>query len=136
MHDWTLFQLTKVGKFYIKCKFSPYKLIGDCAYPVRSWIYNSFKGCAEDLDRYKANWNFIHGSTRMCVERAFGILKGRWCIIMRRIDISLRHMVDVVATFIILHNMRIIEKDKFDIKWIEEEERILNRHIDNKLLTE
>ena len=56
----------------------------------------------------------------MCVERAFGILKGRWRIIMRRIYLSLRHMADVVATCIKLHDMCTIGKDQFDIKWIEE----------------
>ena len=134
MHDWTLFKLTKVGRDCIKGKFLPYKLIGDCAYPVRPWIYSPFKGCAEGLEGYKANWNFIQSSTRMCVERAFGILKGRWRIIMRRSDISLRHMTDIVATCIILHNICTIRKDKFDIEWIEEAERELNRRIHNRII--
>ena len=77
MHYWTLFQLTKFGKDCIKSKCLPYKLIGDCAYLVRPWIYSSFKGCAKSLEGYKANWNFIQSSTRMCVKRVFGILKGR-----------------------------------------------------------
>ena len=38
---------------------------------------------------------------------------------MRRSDISLRHMIDVVATCITLHNMCTIKKDKFDIEWIK-----------------
>ncbi len=58
--------------------------------------------------------------TYMCVEHiSFGILKGKWRIIIRRFDISLRHIADAVATCIILHNMCIIGKEKFDIKWIE-----------------
>ena len=75
MYDWTLFQLTKVERDCIKGKFLSYKLVGDCAYSVRPWIYSPFKGCAEDLEGYKANRNFIQSSTRMCVERAFRILK-------------------------------------------------------------
>ena len=39
---------------------------------------------------------------------------------MRRIYLSLRHMADVVATCIKLHDMCTIGKDQFDIKWIEE----------------
>ena len=53
---------------------------------------------------------------------------------MKIVDISLRYMIDVVATCIVLHNMCIIGNDKFDIKWIKEAERELNRHIDNSLL--
>ena len=77
MHDRTLFQLTKVRRYCIKGKFLLYKLIENCAYTVRPWIYNPFKRCAEVLEGYKANWNFIQSSIRMCVERAFGILTGR-----------------------------------------------------------
>ena len=53
---------------------------------------------------------------------------------MRRTDIPLRHMTDVVATCIVLRNMCTIGKNKFDIKWVEEAEKKLNRHIDNILL--
>ena len=55
MHNWTLFQLTKVEKDCIKGKFIPYKLIGVCAYSVRLWIYNAYKCCAKGLEGYKAN---------------------------------------------------------------------------------
>ena len=58
----------------------------------------------------------------MCVDSTFGILKGSWRIIMRRADIPLRHMTDIVATFILLHNMCNIRKDKFDMELIEEAE--------------
>jgi hypothetical protein len=40
MHDWILFQLTKVERNYIKDTFLPYKLIGNCAYPMQPWIYS------------------------------------------------------------------------------------------------
>ena len=52
---------------------------------------------------------------------------------MKRIDISLQHMADVVVTCIILHNMCIIENNKFDIEWIEETKRELNRRINSRL---
>ena len=32
-------------------------------------------------------------------------------------------MTDIVATCIILHNMCIIGKDKFDMKWVEERQK-------------
>jgi hypothetical protein len=53
MHDWILFQLTKVRRDCIEGKFLLYKLIGNCTYPVRLWIYNPFKRCAEGLEDYK-----------------------------------------------------------------------------------
>jgi hypothetical protein len=64
-------------------KFQPYKLIRNVANPVRPWMYCPFKGGKTMLSGKEANWNFIQSSTRMCVERAFGILKGRWRLIMK-----------------------------------------------------
>ena len=43
-------------------------------------------------------------------------------------------MTNVVATYIVLHNMCTIGKDNFDIEWLKEVERKLSRRIDNKTL--
>ena len=59
MHNWTLFQITKVESDYIRCKLLPYKLIKDCANPMWSWIYIQFKGYPKALEGYKSNWNSI-----------------------------------------------------------------------------
>jgi hypothetical protein len=56
----------------------------------------------------------------MCVEYAFEILKGRWRIIQKRVDVPLRSMANIVSTCIVLYNLCIITKDKFDSIWIEE----------------
>jgi hypothetical protein len=53
--------------------------------------------------------------------RAFGFLKGRWRIIQKT-DVPLRSVADIVSTCIVLHNLCIITKDKFDSIWIEEAE--------------
>jgi hypothetical protein len=120
LHNCFVFQVTKVGKAFMERKYMPYKLIGDAAYPVRPWMYCPFKEQKDGLSRCRANWNFIQFSTRMCVERAFGILKGRWRIIMKRCDIPLRMVPDIVCTCIVLYNLCITMKDSFDKTWIDE----------------
>jgi hypothetical protein len=77
LYDWSLFQITKIGRGYIEGKFQPYKFIGNAAHPVWSWMYYLFKGGKTTLFEKEVNWSFVQSSTRMCVERAFGILKGR-----------------------------------------------------------
>lgn len=57
------------------------------------------------LEGYKANTNIIQSYTCMCIERAFGIVKEIRRIIIRRPDIPLQHIADVVATFIVLYNI-------------------------------
>jgi hypothetical protein len=49
-------------------------LIGDVAWPMQPWFYSPFKGEKDELLRYNAHWNFIQSSTRMLVERIFGML--------------------------------------------------------------
>jgi hypothetical protein len=124
-HDWTLFQNTEIGKKVISGAFLPYKLIGDAAYPMRPWFYSPFKGEKEGMSRAKAHWNFIQSSTRMAVERAFGILKGRWRILLKRIDMLLKHVPNLVTTCICLHNLCIIHGNNFDMKWAEEAQKLL-----------
>ena len=63
----------------------------------------------------------------MVVERAFGILKGQWRIILKRVDMPLRHVPNLVTACIRLYNLCIIHKDKFDLDWAKEGERLMQR---------
>jgi hypothetical protein len=119
-HDWTVFQRSDLGRHTMRNAFLPYKLIGDAAYPMRPWFYSPFKGTG--LSAEKAHWNFIQSSTRMVVERTFGILKGRWRILLKRIDMPLHHVGDIVSACICLHNFCIIHGDKFNKKWAKKAE--------------
>ncbi len=48
------------------------------------------------------------------VKRAFGMLKERFKILFKRVDIPLCHMLDLMAC-IYLHNMCIANSDGFDM---------------------
>jgi hypothetical protein len=65
----------------------------------------------------------------MCVERAFGILKGRWRLIMKRPEVPLKNMPDIVATCIVLHNICIVNNKDIKEDWIIEAENKLARRI-------
>lgn len=49
----------------------------------------------------------------MYVERAFGMLKGKWHILLKRIDVHLKNVPDLVSTCLVLHNIYIIFGDTF-----------------------
>jgi len=97
----------------MKDKFLPYKLIGDATYPMWPWFHSPFQNEKDGLPRYKTHLNFIQSSTRMSVERTFGMLKGRFRILLKIIDIPLCHMLNLVATCICLHNMYIANSNGF-----------------------
>ena len=125
IHDWALFQKSEIGKKTMKGAFLPYKFIGDAAYPMRPWFYSPFKGERTRLSRRKAHWNFIQSSTRMAVERAFGILKERWRVLLKQIDMPLRNLPDIVTACLCHHNLCIIEDDEFSIDWAKKAENKL-----------
>ena len=45
-------------------------------------------------------------------------------------------MIDIVATYIMLHNICIIDKNKFDMKWIQKIESEFEKWINNRSLRE
>ncbi len=51
----------------------------------------------------------------MLVERVFGMLKNRFKIILKIVNITLQHMPHLVIGYICLHNMWIINLDGFDM---------------------
>ena len=63
----------------------------------------------------------------MAVERAFGILKGRWRILLKRIDVSLENVPDIVTACICLHNLCLIHIDGFDMQWVKQAEEDMKR---------
>jgi hypothetical protein len=59
----------------MKDTFSPYNLIGNVVYPMQPWFYSLSKAGKGELPIYKMHLNFIQYSTRMLVEKTFGMLK-------------------------------------------------------------
>jgi len=77
------------------------------------WFYSPFKGEKDGLLSYKTHQNFIQYKIRVLVERIFGMLKGRFIILLKRVDIPLSHMLDLVTISICLHNMCIMKSNVF-----------------------
>jgi hypothetical protein len=69
----------------------------------------------------------IQSSTRMAVKRAFGMLKGRWKILLKKIDMPLRSIPGMVTTCLCLHNLCLIHADEFDMNWARSDEEELKK---------
>ena len=65
----------------------------------------------------------------MCVEMTFGILKGRWRVIIKRYKVPLRNIPNIVATCAVLHNLCMMNKKGIEEDWIVETENKLSRRI-------
>ena len=93
--------------------FPPY-IIADRGYPLLSWCITPFKrgpmGVA--LTREEVWFNRKHSSTRMSVERAFGILKARFKEIGTKSSLKLDFLPTVVHCCCVLHNILLASKDR------------------------
>jgi len=44
----------------------------------------------------------------------------RWCILLKRIDMPLQNVLDIVTASLCLYNLCIVENDKFSMDWAKE----------------
>lgn len=93
--------------------FPPY-IVADRGYPLLSWCITPFKmgpmGLA--LTQEEAWFNRKHSSTRMSVERGFGILKSRFKEIGTKSSLKLKLLPTVVHACCVLHNILLASKDR------------------------
>ena len=93
--------------------FPPY-IVGDCGYPLLSWCITPFKmgPMGVPLSPEEMWFNKKHSSTRMSVERAFGILKARFKEIGTKSSLKLDFLPTVVHSCCVLHNILLASKDR------------------------
>ena len=96
----------------------PLVLLGDPAYPLQSWLMKPFinNGHLTDGQR-KFNYRLSHA--RVVVEHTYGRLKGRWLCLLKRLDVDISHVPELVASCCVLHNICEIHGDSFDNDWLE-----------------
>ena len=92
--------------------FPPY-IVADRGYPLLSWCITPFKmgPMGKGLTNEEVWFNRKHSSTRMCVERAFGILKARFKEIGGKSSLKLDFLPTVVHACCVLHNVLLASKD-------------------------
>ena len=85
-------------------------LVGDGAYPLKQWLLKPFRNDGHLTQRMR-RFNYRLSSARVAIERAFGLLKGRF----RRLKLldtkSIKTAVDTIIVCCVFHNICIINDD-------------------------
>ena len=114
-HDSTIFKSTKlwedmtdgeiipqIGKDIGGVTVSPL-ILGDSAFPFKPWLMKPFTNAV--LTPVQSNFNYRLSRARMVVECAYGQLKGRWRILLRKCESTPVELRSACWACIVLHNI-------------------------------
>ncbi|XP_008183345.1 putative nuclease HARBI1 [Acyrthosiphon pisum] len=90
--------------------YNKYHLLGDTAYPNREWLITPFKNYG-NITRRKTKFNYLHAKTRVAIECAFGLLKGRWRRLLYLNKTKIENAPKVILTCCFLHNFCLVNND-------------------------
>ncbi|CAM4625772.1 unnamed protein product [Caretta caretta] len=103
----------------------PIVILGDPAYPLMPWLMKPYTGT---LDSSKELFNCRLSKCRMVVECAYGCLKGRWCSLLTRSDLSKTNIPIVIAACCVLHNLCESKGEMFMAGWEVEANRLATEY--------
>ena len=120
----TLFQKGQDGSLFpdwketIAGKHVPLVILGDPAYPLLPWLMKAFPDNGH-LSRQQRHFNYRLSSARVIIEHAYGRLKGRWRCLLKRLDVNVSDVPELVAACCVLHNICEIHGEHFSEEWME-----------------
>ncbi len=119
-HDAKVFEMSDLGQQLDSDPgsmiFHGGHLLSDTAYKLSPYLLTPFRHTA-NLANEQVCYNKSHSATRMAIERAIGILKGRFRRLMHKLDLdSVESMVEVIMACCVLHNIALTSDSEEDLE--------------------
>lgn len=106
---------------YQKCRFGQNHLLGDAAYPLKVWLITPYRDTGR-LTRQQKYFNKCLASKRQVIERAFGLLKGRFRRLKHINNRSVISICDSIQAACVLHNICIQNGEDIE-EFLEQEDQ-------------
>ncbi|CAO3587183.1 unnamed protein product [Absidia cylindrospora] len=89
-------------------------IVGDSAYPLKHNLITPYSRNLEESSPSIRRFNFVHSSTRIVIERTFGLLVQRWRFLKQYLFLTTEErLVRVIHVSCILHNICLGRGDDF-----------------------
>ena len=105
--------LPSVGKLVGKVNIPPL-IIADSAFPLHSWLMKPYTDAI--LTPQQKYFNYRLSRARMVTECAYGHLKGRWRVLLRKNESSKEQVRIAALACMVLHNICIMQGDAISKK--------------------
>ena len=89
-------------------------VVEDTAFSNKTWLIQPFKdtgGLAHDQRKF----NREESKARIVTEHAFGMMKGKWRVLLKCLDEDIDRIPDTIIACCVLHNICVLRGDEFDI---------------------
>ena len=87
----------------------PPLILGDSAFPFQTWLMKPFTNAV--ITPKQSNFNYRLSRARMVTEGAYGQLKGRWRVLLRKCESTQEKITSTVLACMVLHNICIDQGD-------------------------
>ena len=116
-HDARVLQNSEIFERFCRSKSTIFPgesyLLGDSAYPLTPWLLTPYRDNGH-LTAKQRNYNFLHSSSRMVIERAFALLKGRFPR-LKYVDIDrLEDLPTIILAACTMHNICLVCEEDID----------------------
>ena len=92
----------------------PPLIVGDSAFPLRTWLMKPYTNAV--LTPQQRNFNYRLSRARMVTEGAYGQLKGRWRVLLRKSESNQDNVRITILACMVLHNTCIAQGDTISKK--------------------
>ncbi|KAK3924065.1 Protein ANTAGONIST OF LIKE HETEROCHROMATIN PROTEIN 1 [Frankliniella fusca] len=111
VHDIRVFERSPLNDMFLERNdliSADEHLVGDCGYELRRKLLMPFRDNGVLTQRQRL-FNYVHSSIRMCVERSFGRLKGKFRRLFYLYTKKFVYLIDHILSSFVLHNFVLLE---------------------------